>query len=285
LLKVIVFNVERGFCAFVRSPNNYGLLIDCGSSSRFSPIKYIIENEAQNLMKFNNRYLAYFVVSHPHDDHISDIQRVIDFCPAVIYGRNYDWDEIKDPEHKFEYKNLDTYSKWKASLSTYTGQSISWGMETWENGLSVSEAKQINADRQAFVNNSSIVLMLKYQGRKIFFPGDLMTDGWEELLKRDSFKTVLKGTDFFIASHHGHKSGYSPKIYEVMGKPLVNIISEKQGEEVYGAYSEEEHARGIEFNGQIRRMLTTRRDGSIVIEIPDKGSPKISLRNLQDNIS
>jgi len=97
-LRVIVFNVERGFCAFVRSPNNYGLLVDCGSSSKFSPVKYIIENECQNLTKLNDRYLAYFVVSHPHDDHISDIKRVIDLCPAVIYGRNYVWEEIKDPE-------------------------------------------------------------------------------------------------------------------------------------------------------------------------------------------
>lgn len=285
MLKVIVFNVERGFSAFVRLPNNYGLLIDCGSSSGFSPIKYIVDNEIRNLKKFDDRYIAYFIVSHPHDDHISDIKRLIDFYPAVIYGRNYDWDEIKDPEHRFEYENLDIYSKWKTGLSTYEGSPIDWGMGIWRNGLSVSEAKQVNSDRQVFVNNSSVILMLKYRGWKFFFPGDLMTDGWEELLTRNDFKTALKGTDFFITSHHGHKSGYSPQIYELMGKPYVNIVSEKQGEEVCDAYSEEEHAKGIVFNDQTRRMLTTRRDGSIFIEIPDEGSPTIDLRSLQDNIS
>lgn len=285
LLKVIIFNVERGFCAFVRSPNNYGLLVDCGSSSGFSPIKHIADNETQDLEKFNDRKLAYFIVSHPHDDHISDIRRLTNFYPALIYGRDYDWDEIKDPEHKFEYENLDIYSKWKAGLSTYEGSPIDWGMEIWENGLSVSEAKEINSDRQAFVNNSSVVLMLKYRGWKIFFPGDLETDGWEKLLERSDFQTAISGTDFFVTSHHGHKSGYSPQIYEVMGKPCINIVSEKRGEEVCDAYSEMEHAKGIEFGGQTRRMLTTRRDGSILIEIPDEGNPTVDLRNLQDNIS
>ena len=274
---MIIFNVERGFCSFIRSPKGYALLIDCGSSSQFSPVKYIAENEIQNLKKI--------IVSHPHEDHISDIKRLINFCPAVIYGRNYDWDEIKDPEHRDEYENLDTYSKWKTGLSTYEGSPIDWGMEIWDNGLLISEAKKINSDRQMFVNNSSIVLMLRYRGWKIFFPGDLMTNGWEELLTRNNFTTALNGTDFFITSHHGHKSGYSPQIYEVIGKPYVNIVSEKQGEDVCDAYSEEKHAKGIKLNEQMRRMLTTRRDGSIFIEISDEGSANINLRNLPDNVS
>lgn len=285
MLKVIVFNVERGFCSFIRSPNNYGLLIDCGSSSGFSPIKYIIENETPHVERFNGRYIAYFVVSHPHDDHISDIRRLIDVRPAVIYGRTYDWNEIKDPEHRFEYENLDIYSRWKTGLSTYGGSSIDWGMEIWENGLSVSEAKQLNSDRQAFANNSSIVLMLEYREWKIFFPGDLMTEGWEELLRRSDFRNALQGTDFFVASHHGHRSGFNPRIFEVMGKPYLNIVSEKPGEEVCDAYSQAEHAKGVEFDGQTRRMLTTRRDSSIVIEIPDDGSPTIGFRDLGENIS
>jgi len=127
--------------------------------------------------------------------------------------------------------------------------------------------------------------MLKYRVWKIFFSGDLKTEGWEELLKRDSFKTALKGTNFFVTSHHGHKSGYTPQIYDIMGKPYVNIVSEKQGEEVCDAYSKKEYAKGIEFNGQIRRMLTTRRDGSIIIEIPSEGNPEISLKNLEGDLS
>jgi len=284
VLKVIIFNVERGFCAFIRSPNNFALLIDCGSSVGFSPIKYVIDNEIQHLQKFNDKHIAYFIVSHPHDDHISDIKRLINLGPALFYGRDYDWNEIKDPELKFQYENLDAYSEWKAGGKTFEGSFPDWGMEIWKDGLSVSEARKLNPDRQAFVNNSSIVVMLGYRGWKFFFSGDLMEDAWEELLKRDDFQKALQGTDFFIAPHHGHKSGYNPKIYDAMGKPWINIISEKSGEEVYSVYSDSEHAKGIEFSGETRRALTTRTDGSIFIEIPDEGSPKIALRTLPDNI-
>lgn len=270
MLKVIIFNVERGFCAFVRSPNNYGLLIDCGRSSEFSPIDYIVGNELQSLKKFGGRDIAYFIVSHPHEDHISDIERIIKLSPKIIYGRNFNWDEIKDPEHKFEYKNLDIYSEWKQGLSRYDGQYPEWGMEIWENGLSVFEAKQINSDRQAFVNNSSIIVALNYNGYKFFFAGDLMTDGWETLLKRDSFRRALEGTRFFIASHHGHSSGYTSEIFKIC-KPWVNIVSEKSGEEVESAYSSEENAQGVKIRNEVRRMLTTRKDGSIVIEVDENG--------------
>jgi hypothetical protein len=129
-------------------------------------------------------------------------------------------------------------------------------------------------------------MMLEYTGRKLFFPGDLMDDGWKELLKRNNFETALKGTDFFITAHHGHKSGYTPEIYEVIGegKPLINIVSEKSGGEVHSVYSDSEHAEGIERNGETRRMFSTRR-GSIFITVYNDSSYDIDQKELEDNIS
>lgn len=34
-LECIIFNVDHGFAAFIKSPNNYGLMIDCGSRVKF----------------------------------------------------------------------------------------------------------------------------------------------------------------------------------------------------------------------------------------------------------
>jgi beta-lactamase superfamily II metal-dependent hydrolase len=286
LLKVIIFNVERGFCSFVRSPNNYALLIDCGSSANFSPIKYILDNEIPYVTEIEGYKLAHFVCSHPHDDHISDIERLKkELEPKTITGWRFTWDEVKDPDEKDEnaYLNLDSYGKLRDSY-TATSTPTDWGMTFETLGLSVSDAKKINPDRQRFANNSSIAVMLQYMRWKFFFSGDLMEDGWEELLKRDSFQNALKGTDFFITPHHGHKSGYNSKIYEVMGKPEINIVSEKSGEEVYTAYSDSEHAIGIKINEQTRRALTTRKDGSIVVKISDEGNASITLRNLKDNV-
>jgi hypothetical protein len=57
-LRVIVFDVEEGFCAFVRSPNNYALLIDCGMTEKFSPIEYILTHELEGITERNGRKLT-----------------------------------------------------------------------------------------------------------------------------------------------------------------------------------------------------------------------------------
>jgi len=286
LLRAIIFNVERGFCAFVRSPQNYALLIDCGSSNDFSPIKYIVDNEIQFVKEIEGYKLAHFICTHPHEDHISDVERLSKLLkPKTITGWKFDdWNDVKDPNvtDKNAYANLDTYGKIRDSY-TSPPTPIDWGMEIKTDGLSVSDAKKINEDSRSFINNSSIVTMLLYNNWKFFFSGDLMNDGWEELLKRDDFNNSLKGTGFFIVSHHGLESGYNSKIYDVMGKPWINIVSEKSGQKVYSAYSDDEHSKGIDFDGETRRMLSTKK-GSIFIEVSDEGKANIYTKILENNI-
>lgn len=275
MLRVIIFNVERGFCGFIRSPNNYALLIDCGSSANFSPIKYILDNEIKHVEEYEGYKLAQFICSHPHDDHISDIERLKrELKPRIISGWRFDdWEEIKDPEEekKDAYVNLGSYANFRDGYTQDVLTYPDWGMTLSHNlGLTESESKKINPDRLAWVNNSSIIVTLNYKGYKFFFSGDLMKDGWETLLKREPFKKALEGTRFFIASHHGHSSGYTSEIFKVC-KPWVNIISEKSGEEIEAAYSSKENASGAKIGDKVRRMITTRKDGSIVIQIDEKG--------------
>lgn len=194
--------------------------------------------------------------------------------PRIMTGWRFDqWDEIKDPEEKRQdaYVNLDSYSEIRDGYTAPIKTQPDWGMTISTNlGLNLSQSKSVNSERLAWVNNSSTVVVLSYKGFKFFFPGDLMKDGWEALLKRDSFKKALEGTRFFIASHHGHSSGYTNEIFK-MCKPWINIVSEKSGEEVDSAYSSEENASGVIIENKLRRMITTRKDGSIVIQVDENG--------------
>ncbi len=288
MLRVTIFRVERGFCAFVLSPNKHGLLIDCGTSAAFSPIKYIIEKEGANLTKFENRSLAYAVISHPHEDHISDIKRLMELHPAVLAGQVYNWDEIKQPESKHDYQNLDAYGKWRTELikayeSQGQGKALDMGMDVWHSWLSVKEAKKLNPDAQRYVNNSSIIVKIEYKGWKFLFPGDLMEDGWKALLKRPDFATAIKGTRIFVASHHGSRLGFAQEVFDAMGKPVINIVSEKPSEEVCSFYSDAKHTVGMNWNGEIKRMFSTK-NGSIVITINDDGSARVGQYNLGTNL-
>jgi len=72
-LQCMVFDVDHGLCVLVRSPNNYGLLIDFGSKELFSPIKWIRSHMSNNLQFFEKKRFALAIVSHLHLDHFSDV--------------------------------------------------------------------------------------------------------------------------------------------------------------------------------------------------------------------
>lgn len=287
-LRIIIFNVEHGFCAFIKSPNNYGLLIDCGERENFSPIKYITDNEMNDITEHNGHKLAQFILTHPHDDHLSDVERLKDdLSPAIMTRQRYDWESIKQDESQEEYENLDVFSGWQEFYNQNVEHWPDWGMELkyLENNTYLTPSEAKNLDEKKFVNNSSIVVAIKYKGWKIIFPGDLEKSAWLKLLENQNFKDLIKGTSFFIASHHGHSSGYCKEIFENMGKPHFNIVSvHKRDESVDSVYSSSDNAKGVKHNDEARYMFSTRKDGTIVIEVDEEGKATFDVLKLDDNI-
>src|SRR5262249_50613053 len=84
-----------------------------------------------------------------------------------------------------------------------------WGTFTDENGLSV-------------------VTFINYGGLRIVFPGDLTTAAWEAFMRDPQFVALLRATRIFVASHHGRKDGYYPKMFTNGWQPDVVIISDKR---------------------------------------------------------
>lgn len=289
-LRIIIFNVEHGFCAFVKSPNNYGLLIDCGERENFSPIKYIIDNELGDITKHDGHSLAQFILTHPHDDHLSDVERLKDdLSPAIMTRQRYDWEDIKQGENQQEeYENLDKFSEWQESYNQKVEQWPDWGMELkyLENGIYLTPDEAKKMDETKFVNNSSIVVSIEYKGWKIIFPGDLEKSAWLKLFENQNFKNLVKSASFFVASHHGHSSGYCKEIFENMGKPFFNVVSaQKRDESVDSAYSSSDNAKGVKHNDETRYMLSTRTDGTILIEVDENGKATFDVLHLDDNLN
>jgi len=84
----------------------------------------------------------------------------------------------------------------------------------------------------------------------------------------------LAKVKIFVASHHGRESGYCPEVFDLCAPEIVIISDEgiqyETQEHAYG-----DHAKGIRWNGtDIRRVLTTRKDGTLVItkEVGQPGS-------------
>ncbi len=287
-MKVIVFDVEHGASAFIRTPSNYSVLIDCGCTGSFSPARYIAENELRTARTWNGRALTKLIVTHPHDDHIGDVETVKQTCPpALLLRQTYNWEDVKTAEA--DYENLDAYRDWQSTYNETPAVFPDYGMQLQSFMLSPQAAKTV--DEAKYINNSSIVTIATVTGtkhqEKFLFGGDMETAGWEALLKQPGFKEAVKNVDFYVVSHHGHQSGFSEPLYAAMGRrPIINIVSiHNYDEHIDDRYSQEAYAIGTDIlgGGTSRRRLTTRRDGTITISVNDEGKYWLGTQCLVDN--
>ncbi len=276
--RVIVFDVEHGFCAFVKSPTGRTLMIDCGRKAKFSPAIYVLQNE------LGGTRLTELVVSHPHDDHIEDVETISSRVePEILYRQQYDWEQVKQAEG--DYENLDRYRIWQ---QTYNAPAPvrDWGMAITIFRLTPVEAYAINPNN--YINNSGVVVVVTITGtqfsEKFVFGADVETDGWDALLLKPGFRAAVANTHFFIVPHHGHCSGFSTALYEAMGRPILNLVSVRSGDDdVDSRYGSAEYARGLVMGSERRYSVTTRTDGSIFIDVDESGRFLIYTRDLADN--
>jgi competence protein ComEC len=289
--RVILFDVEHGFCAFVKSDTGCTLMIDCGKASNFSAVDYVLASEMSGITQRNGYNLTKLIITHPHDDHIEDISRVISkLPPSILLRQTYNWNGIKAPDAgASEYKNLDTYSEWQTKYSEPVSQEPNWGMNVQTFCLTPIEAKAI--EEAKYVNNSSYVTVVTFIGsqhqEKFLFGADVEKAGWDALLVRNaSFRIAVKDVDFFVVPHHGHASGFSTELFGAMGRrPILNLISvTSRDEHVDSRYSSAEYAIGVDKDGGKRYSFSTRNDGAIFIDVDGQGKFSLSTRRIPPNL-
>jgi len=124
-------------------------------------------------------------------------------------------------------------------------------------------------------NDLSQIVFVSYKGTTICIPGDLTTRAWEKLLLKIEIRVWLKYTNIFVASHHGREDGYNERIFSHC-KPECIILSDENiryetQEGMAQKYFSKVSGEGIIFNSEKRKVLTTRKDGHILIKIGENG--------------
>jgi hypothetical protein len=103
--------------------------------------------------------------------------------------------------------------------------------------------------------------------------------GWLELLKVPGFIQQLWGVTIFVTSHHGRANGFCEEVLERCPQIQAFIISDKgmgyESQETANWYRP--YARGFDYYGNRRHVLTTRKDGTIEISIPTVGRAQVRL--------
>ncbi len=253
-MRVQIFDVEHGFCAYVVTDSGNVTLIDAGhnSDTGFRPSRYLPANGCSGIEQL--------VVSNYDEDHISDLPGLVRSPGIQTLARNRSINA--EQLERLKRSGGPIASGMRALLDlmrTYTADAapIDWAGATF---TFFSNPYPTFTE----TNDLSLVTFLDYRDVHMVFPGDLEKAGWRALLQKPDFRTALAGVKLFVASHHGRENGYYPEVFNIC-KPQLVLVSDEPVKYDTQDVDYTQHASGMRFTDGMRYVLTTRADGMITI--------------------
>ena len=266
-LRFIMWNVQHGSAAYIGTPNGKHIVIDLGAGDDFSPLTH--------LWREGVRKLDHVTITHPHMDHIEDILYFDAFKPGgASMPSHLTEKDIRDGNPKSSSEADKKIRQYLDIKRRYAGSaSPQENVHTLQNtgGALVSMFNPVKAPK-GNLNNHSVVTTVQYNGVKILIPGDNEAASWEELLGQTSFKSAIRNTHVLVAAHHGRESGFYRPLFDHI-RPLITLISDGRagGTSVTSWY--DAVTKGYQVRKRrdrttsVRKCVTTRNDGSIVVDL------------------
>jgi competence protein ComEC len=202
-LEVDFLDVGQGDSALIKTPNDHYYLVDGG------PDKKVL-NQVGTEIPFSKK-LDGLILTHPHADHVAGLNYVLDrYQVGKIYmtGAMHTAPDYVSFLEKIREKNI-------PAEETLAGKEIADG-EVKFNYLWPKKEQLTVKD----LNDTSLVLRLTYRETGYLFLGDLSEKAQEQMMA----ETSISETQVMKVSHHGSKTGTSPKLLE-SAKPLYAVIS------------------------------------------------------------
>lgn len=224
----LYFNVaDAGQGVFITIKyKNTDLVIDCGSNSSqsfgtYTALPYLVKrgvNDVDGLF-----------ISHWDKDHYSGLRDILNSHIKI--------NKVFSSSNNNEFINIEIINKGdKVMIDDNLSLEILWPEENLQSSS---------------INNSSLVILIKFNDKGILLTGDIEEEV-ETILQSN-----IKKTDIVIVPHHGSKTSSSQKFVERLS-PEIAVVS--YGKNNYGMPSDEVLARYITESSTI---LTTFSEGEI----------------------
>lgn len=270
-----IFDVEHGACALVTTSNGKHMMIDCGHNAATG------WRPGTALLRAGITQLDRLFITNYDEDHVSGYPDLLGKVVINVLGRNTN----VQPNAIRYLKTEDGMGPGIEALvhsieGVFTGGPPSAFEDFGDTSFSLY-FNQYGTPPFGFddENNLSLVVFVKCGHHKVIFPGDMEKAGWRMLLQNPAFVAELNTVNLFVASHHGRENGYCEEVMNLCPQIKAVIISDQktgfQSQETTELYRK--HAAGFDYNGTFRRVLTTRRDSSIQIQMPPAGIAQVVL--------
>ena len=249
-LRVHYIDVGQADSILIQGPNNKNMLIDAGETKDNAVLNYI---DSLNI----NR-LDVVIATHPHSDHISEMDDVI---------KKYDIGEFYMPKVSHSSKTfenmLDALSEKNISpIAAKAGMSFEF------DGLNCEILAPVNGNYES-LNNYSVVIRLTYGENKFLFAADA-----EELSEKEILNSAADiHSDVLKVGHHGSSTSTSSEFLKAVN-PTYAVISCGENNE-YGHPHKEIIERLKNINTYITKDL-----GTIVITSDSKNINVYTENNL-----
>ncbi|WP_373723756.1 ComEC/Rec2 family competence protein [Bacteroides heparinolyticus] len=293
-MKVVIFNVGAALSAYMETDNKK-IVIDLGKSSEFSPVNdFLLPLFKKRGEKRNYRgkyYLNQVFISHPHQDHISDLNDLDEHYHIDLYTtpndltmgwdahrKNVNWDLVDDPDGDDVKKVKEVYEGRHLPLTVCLPTKMTLGY-MYPGDVEDNET----LTNESYTNNISLVLYI-HAGYKILFAADVQKEGMKRLLEDDKElkKKIGQGVDFLVCPHHGLRSSFSVELFDAMkdGKTKkLNIVSEKSATDdkrkVDSRYSSTDYCEGDNNLSTENNIVCQRKTSQGHIFIDDDGTVTI----------
>ena len=161
-----------------------------------------------------NKKIHVAILSHGHDDHVGGFERLLEQfgydIEVAVLSENVHWSRTKTNR-----KLLAALDKHEVTIK-WVKDGFSWGGGAWKVLSPPGNAFLKDGD----VENSSVVVLLTTNGKKILFTGDIKEQASAALAQGWSDGTV----DVFFVTHHGSGAGSPDSLLEKI-KPQFAVLS------------------------------------------------------------
>ena len=284
-MKIEIHDVDHGGCAVVTGPAGHRLMLDCGlcSDRPWYPSVTFLGQRIDTLMLMNL-----------DEDHCEDLPYVWRDCPigGLVSNPTVDARALRAMKAKHGMRD-------GVTAATQIFERFGPGfLGSWWHDLG-GVAWQIFWNRYAVdftdTNNLSLAAFVRFGAFTILFGGDLERVGWRWLLRNPDFRAKLAMVNVYVASHHGRENGCCNEIFEIC-RPQLTVFSD--GRKQYGTqetrdwyasrtvgipdYTKPEGLFGLR---PLRKVMTTRRDGTITINVANDGRDVVSSTRIESAVA
>ena len=273
--QIYFLDVGQGDSAYIHSASGHDYLIDCGSSDEKNVGRYKLESFLEYM---DVDTLEYVFVTHSDSDHVSGILELIERGYIKIeYLVLPKLDEALEDDN---YKEIKAAAEKQGIDIMYfsRGKSIEDGL------LKLSCISPGAAEHYDDINDSSLVLTVRYKNIGVLFTGDISETVEKQLLEEaKTFKEELTDINsedtmtILKVAHHGSKYSNCEEILDAL-KPDVAVIS--CGEDNQYGHPHRETLERLENCGS--KIFDTSQMGQITVEIlkGDNTGAKFRVRGI-----